>query len=55
MTPIIEVVMVITQEVTKGMGDRITIEGEILEVKIMIEIGMGHMKGRTETEEPVRA
>ena len=31
------------------MGDRIaiTIEGEFLEVRIMTEIGVVHMKGRT--------
>ena len=34
------------------MGDRIliTTEGEILEARITIEIGVGHMKGRTEIE-----
>ena len=37
------------------MGDRIVIttEGEILEVRIMIEIGIGHMKGTTEIEKIV--
>ena len=34
------------------MEDRIiiTIEGETLEIKIMIEIGVGHMKDRIEIE-----
>ena len=47
---IIEVAMDITQEVIKGMGDQIiiTTEGETLGIKIMIEIGVCHMKDGTE-------
>ena len=55
---IIEVVTDIIQEVIKGMGDRIiirTIEGEMLEIKIMIEIGVGHTKDRIEMEGMVEA
>ena len=40
------------------MGDRIiiiTIEGETLEIKIMIEIGVGHMKDRIEMDGMVEA
>ena len=49
---IIEVVMGITQEVIKGMGDLIItmVQREIIEVKIMIGIGLGHMRDRTEIE-----
>ena len=50
---IIEVVMDTIQEVIKGMGDRIiiiTTERQTLEIKIMIAIGVGHTKGRIETE-----
>ena len=56
MIPIIEVATVITWKVTKGMGDRIVIktEGEILEARITIGIGVGHMKGRTQTEGMVK-
>ena len=45
---IIEVVMDIIWGVIKGMGDRviITTEGETLEIKLMIEIGVGHIKDR---------
>ena len=41
---IIEVVMAIIQVAIKGMGDIIiiTTEGETLEIKIMIGIGVGH-------------
>ena len=48
----IEVATGIIQEVVRGMGDRILtiIEGKSLEVEIMIETGVGHMKDRTETE-----
>ena len=54
---IIEVVTDIIQEVIKGMGDRIiiTTEGETLEIKIMMEIGVGHTKDRIEIEEMVEA
>ena len=53
--PIIEVDIGITQEVIKGMeGLTITIiEGEVIEVKIMIGIGVGHMKDKTEIAETV--
>ena len=49
---IIEVAMNIIQEVIKGMGDQIImiIEGETLEIKIMIETGVGHMKDKGEIE-----
>ena len=46
---ITEVVMDIIWEVIKGMGDRIiiiTIEGETLEIKLMIEIGVGPTKDK---------
>ena len=55
---IIEVVTDIMQEVTKGMGEIwiiITIEGETLEIKIMIEIGVGHKTDRIEMEGMVEA
>ena len=54
---IIEVAMGIIQEVIKGMGDQIiTItEGETLGINIMIEIGVCHMRGRTEIEGTVEA
>ena len=47
---IIEVVTNIIQEVVKGMEDRIIIimEGETFEIKITIEIGVGHTKDRIE-------
>ena len=49
---IIEVVTVIIQEVIKGIGDRIiiTIEEETLEIRIMVEIGVGHTINKTEIE-----
>ena len=49
---IIKVAMGIIQEVIKGMGGWIiTItEGETLEVKIIVGIGVGHIKDRTETD-----
>ena len=39
------------------MGDKIIIitEGETLEIKIMIGIGVGHMKDRIETEWMIEA
>ena len=39
------------------MGDRviITTEGEIIEIKIMIEIGLGHTQDRIETKETLEA
>ena len=54
---IIEVVRGIIQEVIKGMGGQIIAitEGETLEVKITIGIGVGHMKDRTEIEGTVDA
>ena len=57
MTLIIEVVMDIMQEVIKGMGDRIilTTEEETLEIKIIIEKGVGHTKDRIEIEGVVEA
>ena len=49
---IIEVATGIIQEVIKGMGGQIIAmtERETLEAKIMIGIGVGHMKDRTEIE-----
>ena len=48
---IIEVAMGLIQEVNKGMGGQIiTREGETLEDKIIIRIGVGHTKDRTEIE-----
>ena len=53
---IIEAAMGIIQEVVRGMGDQIIkIVGENLEVKIMIEIGVGHMKDRTEAKGTVES
>ena len=54
---IIEVVMDIMHEVIKCMEDIIMIitEEVVIEVKIMIGIGVGHMKDRIETEETVEA
>ena len=54
---IIEVVIDTIQEVIKGMEDRIiiTTEGETLEIKITIGIGVGHTKDRIETEGMVEA
>ena len=54
---IIEVVTNIIQEVIKSMEDRIIIptEGETLEIKFMIEIGVGHMKDKIEIEGMVEA
>ena len=54
---IIEVATGIIQGVIKGMGGQIItiIEGETLEVKIMIGIGVGHTRDRTEMERTVEA
>ena len=55
-TAIIEVVMGIVPEASKGMVDLIIItiiEGEVIETKTMIGIGVGHMKDRIGTEEIV--
>ena len=54
---IIEVAMGIIQEVIKGMGGEIIAitEGEMLEIKIMTGIGVGHTKDRAETEGTVEA
>ena len=53
---IMEVVMDIMREVIKGMGDRIIItKGETLEFKIMIEIGVGHIRDRIEIARMVEA
>ena len=53
---LIEAATGIIQEVVRGVGDQIIIiEGETLAVKIMIEIGVGHMKDRTETEGTIEA
>ena len=56
MIPIIEVVMDIVHEVAKGMGGIIIvmiIGGVAIEIKIMIETGVGHMKDRIGTKEIV--
>ena len=52
---IIEVVMDIIHKVIKGMADTIIIitEEVVIEVKVMIGIGVGHMKDRIETEETI--
>ena len=53
MIPIIEIVTGIIQKIVRGMEDRIiiiTTEGETLEIKIRIEIGVGHTKDRIEIE-----
>ena len=49
---IIEVAIDIMQGVTKGMGGLTitTIEGEASEIKIVIGIGVGHTKDKTEIE-----
>ena len=49
---IIEVATHIIQELIKGMGDWITITmtGETLGIRTMIETAVGHMKDRTELE-----
>ena len=55
---IIEAVMGIVQEVTKGMVDFIIIiiiEGVAIEIKIMMGTGVGHMKERIGIEETVEA
>ena len=54
---ITEVATHIIQEVIKGMGDQIiiTIEGETLGIRIMIDTGVGHMKDRIEIEGTVEA
>ena len=54
---IIEVVMGIMQEVIQGLEGIIIviIEEVVIEIKITIEIGVGHMKDRIETEETVEA
>ena len=50
----IEVDMGIIQEVIRVMEEIIIIiEEVIIEIKIMIEIGVGHMKDRIETEETI--
>ena len=49
---IIEVIMAIIREVTQDMGDKIIIEtdwGVTLEIKVMEEMGVDHMKGKPET------
>ena len=51
---IMEVVIDIKHEVIKGMGEIIIITEEVvIEVKVMIGIGVGHMKDRKETEETI--
>ena len=57
MTLIIEVDTGTIQEVIKGMEDQIIMitEGETLGIRIMIEIGVGHMKDKIEIEGTVEA
>ena len=52
---IIEVVTPIIQEVIKGMEGIVLVATEevVIGIKIMIEIGVGYMKDRIETEETV--
>ena len=53
---IIEVVMVTIREVIKGMGEIIIItmiEEVIIGIKVMIGIGVDHMKGRVEIGEVI--
>ena len=54
---VIEVVTGIIQEVIKGMEGIIVVMTEevVIEIKIMIEIGVGHMKDRIEMEGTVEA
>ena len=42
-------------KVIKVMEETIIIEEAVIEIKIMIGIGVGHMKGRLETEEAVES
>ena len=46
--PIIEVVMVTMQEVIKGMEDITIMEEVVMEIKLTIEEGVGHLKDRIE-------
>ena len=48
---VIEVVTDIIQEAIQGMEGIIIIEEVVIEIKSMIEIGVGHMKDRIEMEE----
>ena len=51
---IIRVVMDIMWEVVRDMGDRIIVtEGETVGTRTMIEIGVGHMRDKIETEEMI--
>ena len=53
---IIGVAMDIICYIIKDMGDRIIItEGQILEIKVMIGIGISHMRDRIETEGTIEA
>ena len=53
--PKIEVVMAIMQEVIKDMEDSTIIEEEAIEIKIIIEEGVGHLRDRIEAEEMTEA
>ena len=49
-------VMEIIQEVIRDMGDIVMIiEGETLGIKIMIGIGVGHMRDKVEIEDTIEA
>ena len=48
---IAEVIMVIMHEVIWGMQETIVIEGMIIGINIMIEIGVGHLKDRIDVGE----
>ena len=54
-TLMIKVVMEIICKVIKGMEETIIIEEAVIEIKIMIGMGVGCMKGRLETKEAVEA
>ena len=49
--PIIGVVMVTMHEVIKGMEDTTIMEEVVIEIKLIIEEGVGHLKDRTEVGE----
>ena len=49
--PIIEVVMVIMHEVIKGMKDMAITEEVVIEIKLIIEEGVGYLKDRIEVGE----
>ena len=48
---IVEVIMVTTHEVIRGIQETIVIEGMIIETDFMTEIGVGHLKDRIDVGE----